>query len=298
MMHLRPRHLFRLMQTSKVVYEEINTNEYYFHRLALQLLYSYYHSEYGDGDIADKRDYFMLNPRNGYHAEMENYMACAIQRINTKFPEMQVKDVYGALIKFSDAMWDYIDDIGDLPSLDRLRGVKQAIDSIVEHELQTFCACDLWKISKEHNLAGRSLGQFVDDDITMTTQQKSGLVKSLVNHLGKYHDEPAWMIPIRLYGIPSKLAAWVIFMNTNQLMFSIPDETRQEIITRVLMLVTEAYGRRQTQEDIVRSFRALYPVIQNEDRDNFFGHRAMAELNSYVNVVTLFHSLEGSRYNE
>ena len=80
LMHMRPRHLFRLVQTSKAVYEKIKSSKVYFQRLAIRSVFCYIDF---DGRLPSHPS--MTNLSKGYDASMNEFAENAGRFLEKEF---------------------------------------------------------------------------------------------------------------------------------------------------------------------------------------------------------------------
>lgn len=178
MLHIKPRHMYKLMQTSKKMYTTVYFHTHYWNRVAAHVLLR------DHLPLADPSWYPMFFPKGGYNYAMEEFMKL-VPSINTKGnPMFKPDSIYSMpklLVRYAtlpffeytlekkDRFWGKVNSL----SLDSsVKDILRAYPKIISDNCK-----DYWFRSSV-----KSFARFTEDGNNMSMTSQQDLMKLLIEH--------------------------------------------------------------------------------------------------------------------
>ena len=166
MMHLRPRHLLRLMQANKQIYRKVRDNDQYFTRVAVHLLYESFEFE---GKLPTYRR--MQNLPCGYHSAMEDFVVQVSHSLHKKIGR-GANSAREAMQMYK----EFFEKVEGEP-------INMTCDmrnptAVIKHELNTFRK---WKLGSETSMSFFRLSNELEDDHLLSIKQKQSLASCIID---------------------------------------------------------------------------------------------------------------------
>lgn len=231
MMHIRPRHLLKLMLTGKTIYTEIIKNQTYFQRLAVHVLYR-------PSCFDDEQSYFMSmnNTPHGYNDAMESF--CLWVRKGFREEYHLTAANHEEILAAYNHVCDIVGDEYWVPMQYDTRNAKAVMTyytSLKHENCWDDCVCK----------KALQLSIFIEDSCILTIQEKRNIAWSILDvfNYGTKSENLSVTMALRvqlLDLLPDRMFQWQDLMKSSPIFQAMDEITIYNIILKMYDIVNAA----------------------------------------------------------